>query len=94
MGGGGCLSYACESVSKKHGISLSYFNTNIPGYNLLVSELRDIFDRNKNNIGGEVAIWVDDQLEFEVLNSLSFCFKDLLLNHCLLRCMSIKLRLK
>ena len=47
-------------------------NTNIPGYNPLVSKLTIISDRNKNNIDGGIAIWVDDQLEFEVLTDLSF----------------------
>ena len=30
---------------------------------------------NKNNFGGGVAIWVDDQLEFEVI--IYLIFKDL-----------------
>ena len=40
-----------------------YSNTNIPGYNPLVSKLRDLSDRNTNNIGRGVAICVDDQLD-------------------------------
>ena len=48
-----------------------HFNTNIPGYNPLVYKLRDISDRNKNNIGGGVAIWVDNQLEFEIKGRVS-----------------------
>ena len=54
---------------------MAHFNSNIPGYSPLISKLRNMSDRTRNNIGGRVGIWVDDSYESEVLDNLSI-FKD------------------
>ena len=54
---------------------MAHFNSNILGYSPLISKLRNMSDRTRNNIGGGVGIWVDDSYESEVLHNLSI-FED------------------
>lgn len=48
-----------------------HLNTELPGYKPPVFKLRSSKNRNKNNIGGGVGLWISDKHEFEILKDIS-----------------------
>ena len=52
-----------------------YLNTDISGYHPLTCKLRKSNENGKNNIGGGVGFYINDEFDFEVLDSISI-FED------------------
>ena len=58
----------------------NYFKTDIIGYKPIECKLRKNSGNLSNNIGGEVACWVKDSLDYELLDQLSIFERKKMLN--------------